>query len=295
MIDAAIIFSDILVVPQAMGFDVSMVDGKGPVFRNPLRSPFEIEKINLNPDVKQSFDWALRSISLTRHKLDGEVPLIGFVGSPWTLFVYMTEGGSSRLFEHSKTWIYKYPADSEMVLNSITNVCIEFLAQQVVAGAQILQVFDSHAGELGPEEFNQFSLTYLKRIPVELKRRLEELGVKEKVPLIIFAKNAHYAIKSLSEIGYDVISLDWIADVDQALEIVRGKLIVLQGNLDPGVIYGSYETIARKTRLMINKFRTNGQNHIINFGHGTHPNMNPDKIKFFLQKCRECFYEKELN
>lgn len=285
LIDAAIIFSDILVIPQAMGFEIDMLEGKGPVFREPLRAPEDLKRINLNPDVKTSLDWAYKAITLTRTKLNGRVPLLGFCGAPWTLLVYMTEGQGSKMFRFAKQWIYEYTKEAHILLQATTDACIEFLAQQVVAGAQMLQVFESWGGELGPAEFDEFSLPYLRQISARLPKRLAELGVTEKIPLTVFAKGSWYALEELCDSGYDTVSLDWLYRPEDAVRVANGRRITLQGNLDPGVMYGSDKTITEKVEKMIKGFGGGKQNYIINFGHGTHPFMNPDKIEHFLKEC----------
>ncbi|KAI3406120.2 HEM12 [Candida oxycetoniae] len=285
LIDAAIIFSDILVIPQAMGFEINMVEGKGPVFADPLRHPDDLAKIDLKPDISKKLDWAYKSITLTREKLNGRVPLLGFVGAPWTLLVYMTEGQGSKMFRFAKQWIFEYPDAAHKLLQATCDACVEFLAQQVVAGAQMLQVFESWAGELGPDDFNTFSLPYLKQIAAKLPKRLKELGVTDEIPLTVFGKGAWYSLDDLCEAGYDCVSLDWTFDPKVARKIVGNRRVTLQGNLDPGVMYGSDQLIEQKVKEMINGFGI--QNYIINFGHGTHPFMNPDKIKLFLESCHK--------
>lgn len=286
LIDAAIIFSDILVIPQALGMKVEMIDGKGPSFPSPIREDKDIEAILAHKfDVLDSLDWAFKAITLTRHKLDGEVPLFGFCGGPWTLLVYMVEGGGSRLFRFVKKLINEKPKESHLLLQKITDVAIEFLAQQVKAGAQVLQVFESWGGELSSMDFDEFSLQYLKQISQKLPIRLKELGIKEKIPLIVFAKNSWYALDKLCDSGYDAVSIDWSWDPKEAVKINKSR-VTLQGNLDPGVIYGSNEVITKKTEYMIQNFLQNGKKqYIVNFGHGTHPFMDTEKIRFFLTEC----------
>lgn len=285
MIDAAIIFSDILVIPQAMGFEIEMVEGKGPVFVEPLRLPEELSRVNLKPDVVKSLDWAYKAITLTRKKLDGRVPLLGFVGAPWTLLVYMTEGQGSKMFRFAKQWLYEFPEAAHQLLQATTDACVEFLAQQVVAGAQMLQVFESWASELGPHEFDEFLLPYLRQISARLPARLRELGITDNIPLTVFAKGAWYALDELCESGYDTVSLDWLYKPEDAVKVVNGRRITLQGNLDPGIIYGTDEVISKKVEQMIKGFGGGKQNYIVNFGHGTHPFMSPDKVKHFLEEC----------
>lgn len=279
LIDAAIIFSDILVVPQALGMAVEMKEGVGPSFPDPLRDPeTDIPKLNFHPDITKELGWALESIALTRTKLDGRVPLLGFCGAPWTLLVYMIEGGGTKMFRFVKQWIYQYPQESHKLLQLLTDTCIEFLAQQIKAGAQMVQVFESWAGELGPNEFREFSLPYLTQIADKLPLRLDELGVS-RVPMTVFAKGAWYALEELNKTNYNTISLDWSHTGPEARARAPSK--TLQGNLDPGVIYGSDEIINEKVESMMKGFGK--EKYIVNFGHGTHPFMKPEKVEVFLK------------
>ncbi|SCU97452.1 LADA_0H06370g1_1 [Lachancea dasiensis] len=285
LLDAAIIFSDILVIPQALGMKVVMVEGKGPHFPEPLRTEEDMQKVlEYHTDVLKELDWAFKAITLTRHKLNGQVPLLGFCGGPWTLMVYMTEGGGSRLFRFAKQWLNQFPELTHRLLQKITDVAIEFLAQQVVAGAQMLQVFESWGGELSSSDFDVFCLPYVRQISQALPQRLRELGVTEKIPITIFAKGSWYALDKLCDSGYNTVSLDWSWDPKDAVKINAGR-VTLQGNLDPGVIYGTDDIITKKVEAMITGFGGGKSNYIVNFGHGTHPFMDPEKIKFFLQEC----------
>lgn len=283
LIDAAIIFSDILVIPQAMGMTVEMVDKVGPSFPDPLRMPSDLSKLNKNVDVEMELGWALNSINVTRRKLKGRVPLLGFCGSPWTLMVYMIEGSGSRLYRYVREWIYKYPAASRDLLRQITDVAVEFLTLQVQAGAQMLQVFDSWADVLGPKEFKEFSLHYLRDIAQRVPNKLQEMGL-EPVPMTVFAKGAWYALDELCDSGYNAVSLDWLYDPAAAVKVAKGR-VTLQGNLDPGVIYGSKEAITRKVEEMIEGFKGGKQHYIINLGHGTQPHFDPENVRWFLQEC----------
>ena len=269
LLDAAIIFSDILVIPQALGMTVEMVDKKGPHFPNPLASPGDQQYrkiLDKDVDVENELRYVYEAITLTRRKLAGRVPLFGFCGAPWTLFCYMVEGGGSKLFKEVKTWIYKWPAESQKLLEKITAVCIEYLALQVQAGAQILQVFDSWAGELSPSTFDEFSLPYLKEIADKLPKRLSELGLT-KVPMVVFAKGAWFALDRLCQIGYDVVGLDWLHDPAEAMKIANGR-VVLQGNADPGVLYGGREAITKVVEQMVKGFGGGKGGWIANLGHG---------------------------
>lgn len=284
LLDAAIIFSDILVIPQAMGMKVEIKDKIGPHFPDPLRHPDEMpKKLTDKPDVKKELQWAFDAITMTRKKLDGEVPLLGFCGAPWTLMVYMIEGGGSKMYRFVREWIYKWPQESKELLQRITDVAVEFLALQVAAGAQMVQVFESWAGELGPAEFKEFSLPYLIQIAERVPLRLKEMGL-EPVPMSVFPKGAWYSLEWLaSQSKYDIISLDWLHDPADAVKTVNGR-IGLQGNLDPGVIYGSKETISRKTEEMMKAFGK--QHYIVNLGHGTQPFFDPENLGWFLQEVK---------
>lgn len=285
LLDAAIIFSDILVIPQALGMEVEMVEGKGPSFPHPLRDVADVPAlVSREVDVTKELAWAFKAITTTRHKLQGRVPLLGFCGAPWTLLVYMVEGGGTKMFRYAKEWIYKHPKESHAVLQKLATVAVDFLAHQVVAGAQMVQVFELWAEQLGPEEFAEFLLPYLKQIAAQLPGRLVELGVTEKIPVTVFAKGAWYALDALCDAGYNTVGLDWLYPPAQAVEVAKGR-VVLQGNLDPGAIYGSRESITRKVEAMIAGFGGGKQGYIINFGHGTHPFMDPENVRWFLQEC----------
>ncbi|MCJ1226078.1 Uroporphyrinogen decarboxylase in heme biosynthesis [Toensbergia leucococca] len=285
LIDAAIIFSDILVIPQAMGMTVEMVDKKGPHFPDPLKSPSDEQYENIlkkNVDVKKELDYVYKAITLTRQKLRGRVPLYGFCGAPWTLLCYMVEGGGSKLFVQVKTWIYKYPNESKKLLQKIAELCVEYLAWQIEAGAQIVMVFDSWAAELSPSSFQEFSLPYLRYISGHLPTRLSELGLG-KVPMVVFAKGAWYALEDLCESGYAVVGLDWLQDPARAVEIAKGR-VVLQGNADPGILYGGREAITAVVEDMVKGFGGGKQGWIANLGHGITPFVDPSDLKFYFQE-----------
>lgn len=269
LIDAAIIFSDILVIPQAMGMQVEMVDKKGPHFPEPLVSPEDgqYEKVmQREVDVKKELDYVYKAITLTRYKLKGRVPLIGFCGAPWTLLCYMVEGGGSKFFVQSKKWIYKYPTASKALLQKIAEICVEYLALQVSAGAQMVQVFDSWAGEMSPVTFKAFALPYLRYIAEHLPRRLKEMGL-EPVPMTVFAKGAWYALEELCESGYNVVGLDWLHDPAEARNVANGR-VTLQGNMDPGVLYGGRTAITDAVEYMVKGFGGGSKGWIVNLGHG---------------------------
>ncbi|CAI8017756.1 Uroporphyrinogen decarboxylase [Geodia barretti] len=277
-LDAAIIFSDILVVPQAMGMTVEMVKGKGPHFPERLDSPEDMKKLSLSVDVDKELGYVFSAISLTRRRLEGKVPLIGFCGAPWTLMSYMIEGGGSNTISRAKAWLYRHKDASHQLLQAITDVCVEYLEGQVKAGAQALQVFESHAGILGTKQFEEFSLLYLTQIANKLRERLQQSGLPN-VPLIVFAKGAHYALPDLGSSGYDVVGIDWTHDPSEARRAVGGG-VCLQGNLDPCALYGSKEDIVGRVQEMVRGFGR--QSWIANLGHGIYPDMDPEHLKVFV-------------
>ncbi|KAF3038528.1 Uroporphyrinogen decarboxylase in heme biosynthesis [Didymella heteroderae] len=287
LVDAAIIFSDILVIPQAMGMEVIMVDKKGPHFPEPLQTPDDEqykEVMERKVDVKESLDYVYKAITLTRQKLDGRVPLIGFCGAPWTLLSYMVEGGGSKMFIQVKTWIYKYPEATKALLQKISELCVEYLALQVVAGAQMIQVFDSWAGELSPQAFKEFSLPYLNYIADNLPARIKSKGINEVIPMTVFAKGAWYALPALCESKYNTIGLDWLHDPAEAYQLAQSKNKVLQGNADPGILYGSHESITKVVENMVAGFGGGKKGWIANLGHGITPFVKPDDLKFYFEE-----------
>uniref|UniRef100_A0A668VTW4 Uroporphyrinogen decarboxylase n=2 Tax=Oreochromis aureus TaxID=47969 RepID=A0A668VTW4_OREAU len=280
--DAAIIFSDILVVPQAMGMDVQMVAGKGPTFPEPLKEPEDLQRLQVKVDTDKELGYVFRAITLTRHKIEGKVPLIGFSGAPWTLMSYMIEGGGSNTHSKAKRWLYQHPEASHMLLKMLTDVIVEYLLGQVAAGAQALQVFESHAGILGPAEFKEFSLPYLRDIACRVKDKLKEAG--QDVPMIVFAKDAHYALEELSQSNYEVVGLDWTIDPLSARERTGGK-VSLQGNMDPCALYAPKERISDIVKKMLEGFGTRG--YIANLGHGVYPDMEPENIGAFVEAVHQ--------
>lgn len=282
-LDAAIIFSDILVIPQALGMTVEMVPEKGPTFDEPLRKAEDLDKLNSKVDVERELGYVFDAITLTRHKLEGKVPLIGFSGAPWTLMFYMVEGGGSSTASKSKKWLYTFPEASVKLLNILENVIVDYLVGQVKAGAQLLQLFESHAGILGPNLFFRYAMPRIESIAKRVKQKLTEQKL-DPVPMIIFAKDAHFGIKELSTSGYDVVSLDWTIDPAKARIIVDSK-VSLQGNLDPCALYSSKEEISIHVKNMLEKFGT--QRYIANLGHGVYPDFNPEHIGAFVDAVHD--------
>ncbi len=276
-LDAAIIFSDILVIPQAMGLDVQMIKGRGPVFPEPLRSPEDLQRLE-RPDAASSLSYVFEALSLTRKALDGRVPLIGFSGAPWTLMAYMVEGGGSKTFSAAKTWLYRYPNDSHQLLQAITDVIIDYVLLQIDNGAQLIQIFDSWAGLLSPAAFNEFAFPYLKQIADTISRESPE------TPKTVFAKGAHYALENLADAAYDVIGLDWTMNPEESRQRVRGKA-ALQGNLDPSVLYAPPAVIRERVQEMLHQFGRGG--YIANLGHGMQPDHDPEHARAFIEAVHE--------
>ncbi|PWN51900.1 putative HEM12-uroporphyrinogen decarboxylase [Violaceomyces palustris] len=304
LLDAAIIFSDILVVPQAMGLEVEMLPSKGPHFPAPLVEPKDVERLRKKVDVEKELGYVFDAIRLTRKKLDGEVPLIGFCGAPWTLMAYMVEGGGSKGFEKAKTWLFKYPEESKELLQRIADICTDFLVGQVKAGAQLLQVFDSWAGELSPSDFRTFSLPYLRSIASSVRDALSTRSIPCP-PLIVFAKGAlGHSLPEVVKAGYDVVGLDWTVEPSVARRVVElsscggtayksasaeneaGHKVALQGNLDPAVLYAGNEAIEREVEKMIRAKKGGfggGGGYICNLGHGITPGVDPEAVKVYLK------------
>ncbi|XP_017120468.1 uroporphyrinogen decarboxylase isoform X2 [Drosophila elegans] len=265
-LDASIIFSDILVIPQALGLTVEMHAGVGPVLPQPIVVPEDLKR--LTPDGAVSrLGYVGDAITMMRHKLEGRVPLIGFTGAPWTLMGYMIEGGGSKTMSKAKAWLNDYPEDSKLFLNLLTDAIVDYLEMQVKAGAQMLQVFESSAEHLSKEQFLQWGTPYLKRIRDELVDRLTKKAIPL-VPMTLFAKGAGHSLKEQSELGYDVLGLDWTVDPLEARNVV-GPNITLQGNLDPQDMYRDPEELRNLTTEMVHKFGKS--RYIANLGHGITP------------------------
>jgi len=278
-LDAAIIFSDILVVPRAMGMEVIMQPAVGPIFPQPLDTPDDLKGLDFDCDVAVEIKGTLDAITLTRKRLEGRVPLIGFAGAPWTLLSYMIEGGGSKTLAKSKGWLYKYPQESARVLKQIGEVVIRYLVEQVKAGAQMLQIFESHADLLSPDLFHLFCKPVLETIEKETRARLRALGL-EPVPMTIFAKGGHYAIAEISKtLNYDVVGIDWTVDPMVARSLA-GPNTVLQGNLDPVCLFGFQESVECYTKSMVDRMGTS--KFICNLGHGIYPETPTENVKHFI-------------
>jgi uroporphyrinogen decarboxylase len=272
-VDAAIIFSDILVIPEAMGLPYEMVEKKGPRFPETIKSKSDVEKLRV-ANVEESLSYVTKAIEITKKELNGRVPLIGFAGAPWTIFAYMVEGSGSKTFSKAKAMLYTEPQLSHQLLSKITDSTIAYLKAQISAGADLVQVFDSWAGILSHEQYQEFSIPYLEKIAEAI----------QEVPKTIFAKDAHAAFADLSKLDYQTIGLDWTMNPTQVREIV-GSNKTLQGNLDPCTLYADKTTIRRNTKRMLEQFGS--ERYIANLGHGVYPDINPDHVKYFIEAVKE--------
>jgi uroporphyrinogen decarboxylase len=277
-VDAVIIFSDILVIPQAMGMEVKMVKGKGPVFTNPLHSPQDMHSpnFNLKPHVEKELSYVMDALNLARQRINGEVPLIGFCGGPLSLLMFMVEGESSKLFKNLKRWLYNYPKECHVILDALSDICIEFLIAQQKAGAQVLQVFESVAVEsLTQSQYFGFVFPYLDKIASQVKDACPD------TPLIMFSKGTDYAFERLADTQFDCLGLDWTSDPQDVRKRIGDKK-ALQGNMDPCVIYANKNVIKKEVENMLESFGTTG--YVANFGHGCFPDMDPSHVDTFI-KC----------
>lgn len=269
-VDAAIIFSDILVVPEAMGLTYQMLEQRGPWFEKTIRSREELAFIDKEIDVSDRLSYVFEALKITKKALDNRVPLIGFAGAPWTILCYMVEGKGSKTFSESRKLLYTQPDLAHELLNQITEVTIAYLKLQVEAGADALQLFDSWAGILGREQYATFGLRYIQRIVEALND----------VPLTVFSKGAVASIPEIVELPCTTIGLDWNMSIKETRALV-GESKTLQGNLDPCVLYGSDKVVEDETLKLLNSFTS--QRHIVNLGHGVYPDIAPEKVKVFIK------------
>ena len=271
-VDAAIIFSDILVVPEAMGLTYEMIEQKGPHFPKTIKTEKDLDAL-IVPDAYESLAYTLDAIKITKKELAGRVPIIGFAGAPWTIFSYMVEGGGSKTFSKAKKMLYTNPTLSHTLLNKITQTTIAYLKAQVECGVEIVQVFDSWAGILTEEQYKEFALPYIKQICDSINS----------VPVTVFAKGAYFVRKEIAALNCRTIGLDWNMDPIESRKII-GADKTLQGNLDPCVLYSDFKTIERKTKEMLDQYK--GGSHIANLGHGVYPDITPDAVRCFIDTVK---------
>jgi uroporphyrinogen decarboxylase len=270
-VDAAIIFSDILVIPEAMGLPYEMVEKKGPIFPRVVKSKQDIDNLKV-ADAESDLGYVLEAIDIVKRELNGRVPLIGFAGAPFTILCYMIEGQGSKTFSEAKKLLYTQPKLAHLLLQKITDSTIQYLKAQINHGVDLVQVFDSWAGVLTPAQYKTFAIPYIKQI----------CDAIEKTPITVFAKGAYFARREISKLDCQVVGLDWNMDIRESRRMIKNK--TLQGNLDPCVLYGSNRSIESHTKKMLKSFGS--QYHIANLGHGVYPDTDPDKVKCFVETVK---------
>jgi uroporphyrinogen decarboxylase len=281
-LDAAIIFSDILVVPEALGMKLSFVEGEGPLFQDPLQNSQAIQK--LPPiDVSSELSYVMEAIRLSKQALGGRLPLIGFAGSPWTLATYMIEGKSSKDFSKIKRWLYQDPQSLHALLNHLSHTLIDYLQAQVQAGVDVLMIFDTWGGVLPYQAYLDFSLHYMQVIVSALKKMMALQGppALKKVPIILFSKNTALHLIAQAATGCDGLGLDWTASLSVARQCV-GHEVALQGNMDPAALYADPLQIQQAVKKVLDDFGS-GYGHVFNLGHGITPLVDPEHVQAMIE------------
>lgn len=286
-VDAAIIFSDILVIPEAMGMHLIVEEGKGgPRFPEPIRLYTQIR--DLKPvDAEQDLKYVLDAIRVTKQKLNGRVPLIGFSGAPWTLFCYMIEGHGSKDFRYAKEMIFTREEDTQLLLKKISEAVTDYLVAQIEAGADIVQIFDTWAGILTPDDFQKYSLYYINDIVRQVKERTHN-----RAPIIVFCKGANHSLSEIASTGCDVMGLDWTVDISE-VKALLGNDVALQGNLDPAVLYAPEYVIKAKVEEIAEKMGEPA-GHIFNLGHGITPDVSPANARAFVEAAKNAYVGKTV-
>ena len=273
-VDAAILFSDILVVPQAMGLEVQLIESKGPILPNPIQTAADLNRVRV-PDVNETLGYVFDAIQLIKQALNGRVPLIGFAGAPWTLLCYMVQGKGSKTFDEAKAFCYTQPQLAHQLLQMITDTTIAYLKGQVAAGADTIQIFDSWGGLLSPTDFEIISLQYIRQIVAALK---------DEVPVIVFAKGAWHSLGAMAETGAVGLGIDWCITPQVARQFA-GSNVSLQGNFDPAKLLSPIPVIQKEVKQMLQAFGPN--RHIANLGHGILPNVPVDHARAFVDTVKE--------
>ncbi len=278
--DAAILFSDILVVPEAMGMELTFGVGEGPRFPDPITCRADVEKLPI-PDPEDELGYVMAAIRTIRKGLNGRVPLIGFTGSPWTLATYMVEGGGSKNFSKVKAMMFNEPDTMHLLLDKLADAVAAYLNAQIANGAQAVQIFDTWGGILTTQDYKAFSLQYMQKIVGKLNRENEG----RRVPVILYSKGGMGWLEAMADTGADVLGLDWSIDIDVAKARV-GNRVALQGNMDPTMLYAKPERIREEVKDILERFgHSNG--HIFNLGHGITPDVPPEHAIEFFKAVRE--------
>lgn len=289
-LDAAILFSDILTIPDAMGLGLHFEAGEGPKFKHTIRKKADVDALPVT--TANDLDYVMKAVSTIRHALNGDVPLIGFSGSPWTLATYMVEGGSSKDFRYIKAMMYQSPETLHALLSKLAKSVTDYLNGQILAGAQALQIFDTWGGILSGPMYQQFSLMYMKEIMDGLISEHEG----KKIPVIIFTKNGGQWLENMAVIGADALGLDWTTDIAEARARV-GYKVALQGNIDPCVLYANKEVIEHEVENVLSGYG-HGSGHVFNLGHGIHQYVDPDHPKYLIDavhRLGEKYHDPKFN
>jgi uroporphyrinogen decarboxylase len=279
-LDAAILFSDILTVPDAMGLGLGFYEGEGPRFSKPVRTAADIDRLPI-PDPEGELRYVMNAVRTIRHELHGRVPLIGFSGSPWTLAAYMVEGEGSRDFSRAKAMMFDRPDLMERLLDKLIDSVAAYLNGQIAAGAQAVMLFDTWGGLLSPRDYLRFSLEPMQKIIAKLTREADG----RRVPVVVFTKGGGQWLESMADCGADALGIDWTTDIGNARERV-GHQVALQGNMDPNVLYASQERIREEVASVLAAYGS-GDGHVFNLGHGIHPGINPEHVAALVQAVRE--------
>ena len=279
-LDAAILFSDILTIPAAMGLGLHFVEGEGPGFERPVRDNAAIDKLGV-PDPEQDIRYVLDTVRLARQELAGRVPLIGFAGSPWTLATYMVEGGASKEFAIIKGMLYAEPHTLHKLLDVLARSVSAYLNAQIAAGAQAVMLFDTWGGVLTGEAYKEFSLRYMQAVIAELKRESED----RRVPVILFTKGGGAWLEAMAESGVDALGVDWTQDLGDARRRAGAK-VALQGNLDPGALYAPPERIREEVQKVLESYG-HGNGHVFNLGHGIQAGVKPESVAALVAVVHE--------
>ncbi|MFZ5595019.1 MAG: uroporphyrinogen decarboxylase [Pseudomonadota bacterium] len=279
-LDAAILFSDILTIPDAMGLGLSFGVGEGPRFSKPVRSEADVNNLAI-PDPEQELRYVTDAVRTIRRALDGRVPLIGFSGSPWTLATYMVEGSGTKEFAHVKRMMFDRPDLMHKVLDVLARSVIEYLNAQVAAGAQALMVFDTWGGVLTPRDYKEFSLKYMAQIVKGVTREAEG----RRVPVILFTKGGGAWLEAMADTGCDALGVDWTTDLADARARTQGR-VALQGNMDPSVLYASPGRIRAEVETILASYGP-GPGHVFNLGHGIHQHVDPEHARVFVEAVHE--------
>ncbi len=279
-LDAAILFSDILTIPDAMGLGLSVIEKQGPRFSHPVRTSTAINKLGV-PDPETDLRYVMDAVRLIRRELDGRVPLIGFSGSPWTLATYMVEGQSSKTYSIIKGLLYDEPNTLHKLLETLATSVALYLNAQISAGVQVVMLFDTWGGILSPRAYREFSLKYMKAILEQLEREFN--GVR--IPVILFSKGIGAMVKEVAETGCDAVGLDWMQDIS-SLRKKLGDKVAIQGNLDPAVLYATPDVIKAEVAQVLEDFGA-GCGHVFNLGHGINPDIRPEHVKVLVDTVHE--------